>query len=284
VSYRARFLASENIKICYMGRMNQPNVFQIDTAEINCPIYTKLINSILMEKQSPLRKTLQLFCNKAHYKFKINTEILSEKLKQYISELITNCDVGFSYKNIDNIDYKYAELIQQSILHNNAKMMDKIMLQKYYFQLSFKSSAEFIKMPEDYGDISVIEHSWDNNLAFFFSKNLELLKNPDNIFTAIQILNKEIGIFPSNIKKLKLNKKILDDIFNQFNFKYTTQASKPTKIVKEIFNTFFMKDIITSTYEKEAKNVRFEIDDDYYNFLYDFATENMRYKVEQKTE
>jgi hypothetical protein len=137
VSYRARFLSSENIKLCYMGRMTQPNTFQIDTAIINCPIYTRLINSILIEKQSPLRKTLQLFCNKAHYKFQVNTAVLSSELKKYISELITNCEVGFSYKNIDNIDFRFAEKIQQDILKDCATMIDKIMLQKYFFQLSF---------------------------------------------------------------------------------------------------------------------------------------------------
>jgi len=282
VSYRARFLSSENIKVCYMGRMNQPNTFQIDTAVINCPIYTKLINNILTEKQSPLRKTLQFFCNKAHYKFIINESVLSNELKKYISELITNCEVGFSYKNIDNIDFRYAELIQQKILTDCATMIEKIMLQKYFFQLSFKASAEFVKMPADFGDPeeSVLDHSWNNDLVFFFSRNKFLLNNKNNVFNAIKELNNEEGIFPKNIKKIKLNKPILDEIFSQFNFKYTTQTSKPTKIFKEIYNTFFMKNIVLSSYDKISKNVKFSVEYDYYNFLYDFASEYMNYNKE----
>tara|TARA_R110000868_G_scaffold60915_4_gene185502 strand:- start:266 stop:3157 length:2892 start_codon:yes stop_codon:yes gene_type:complete len=283
VSYRARFLSSENIKLCYMGKMNQPNTFQIDTAVIDCPVYTKLINSILIEKHSPLKKTLQLFCNKAHYKFKINEKVLSADLKKYISDLISNCEVGFSYQNIDNIDEKYAEIIQQNVFSQTASMMDKIMLQKYFFQLTFKKEAEFVMMPDCFTDekeISVIEHSWNENLSFFFSKNCELLKNPINIFNAIKELNCNEGIFPENIKNTILNENILDDIFKQFNFKYITRKSNTTKILKEIFNTFYMKNIIQTDYTTDSnKHINFTINDDYYNFLYNFANDYLRYEI-----
>jgi len=283
VSYRARFLSSENIKICYMGKMNQPNTFQIDTSVINCPIYTKLIDNILIEKHSPLKKTLQLFCNKAHYKFQVNTAVLSNELKKYINDLITNCEVGFSYKNIDNIDFRYAELIQQNIFSQTATMSQKVMLQKYFFQLSFKASAEFVMMDEEFADeeISVLEHSWNNNLAFFFSKNSILINNPNNIFNAIKELNCNNGIFPDNIKTTILNDKILDDIFNQFNFKFITRKSAPTKILKEIFNTFYMKNIVETNYTTDTKkNVEFTLNYEYYNFLFQFATDYMKREKE----
>lgn len=282
VSYRARFLSSENIKICYMGAMNQPNTFQIDKYEIGCPIYEKLIDSILVEKHSPLKKTLQLFCNKAHYKFEINEKVLSADLKKYISELVSNCEVGFSYSMIVDIDFRYAEVIQQNIFSQTATMLQKIMLQKYFFQLTFKESADQIKIINDYddNDISIIEHAWNENLSFFFSKNCELLSNPNNIFQKIKEFNNNEGLFPVDITKIKLNESILNDIFTQFTFKYITAKSSPAKILKEIFNTFFMKQIIKSKYTTESqKNVEYKIDSDYYNYLYDFANDYMKYQI-----
>lgn len=282
VSYRARFLSSENIKICYMGVMNQPNTFQIDTYEIGCPIYDKLIKSILVEKHSPLKKTLQLFCNKAHYKFVINEKVLSADLKKYISDLVSKCEVGFSYDSVEDIDFRYAELIQQNIFSQTATMIQKIMLQKYFFQLTFKESAEQIKIDNDYEnkDISIIEHAWNENLSFFFSKNCELLSNPNNIFQKIKDFNNNDGIFPADITKVKLNESIINDIFTQFTFKYVTEKSSRAKILKEIFNTFFMKQIIKSKYTTESqKNVEYKIDSDYYNYLYDFCSNYMKYEI-----
>jgi hypothetical protein len=294
VSYRARFLSSENIKVCYMGIMTQPNTFQIDTYEINCPIYTALIDSILMEKHSPLKKTLQLFCNKAHYKFKINENTLSADLKKYISDLVKNCEVGFSYSMIDDIDYKYAELIQQNIFSQTATMIQKIMLQKYFFQLTFKEKAQDVKFggaapspPTASGiaagaEVSVIEHAWNNNLSSFFSKTCEVLSQPLNIFQKIKEFNNNDGIFPTEdeLKCIALNKTIIDDIFKQFKFKYITEKTTPKKIIKEIFNTFFMKNIIKSTYTTDSKkNVEYETDSDYYNYFYDFANEYMKYEI-----
>lgn len=280
VSYRARFLSSENIKICYMGIMNQPNTFLIDTHEIGCPIYENLIKSILVEKHSPLKKTLQLFCNKAHYKFEINEKVLSADLKKYISDLVSNCEVGFSYSMIDDIDFRYAELIQQHIFSQTATMIQKIMLQKYFFQLSFKEKAQEVKFGGQ--DISVLEHAWNDNLSFFFSKNCELLSQPSNIFQKIKEFNNNEGIFPTEdeLKCIALNQPITDEIFKKFNFKYITSKSSPKKIIKEIFNTFFMKHIITSKYTTESqKNVEYETNSDYYNYFYDFANDYMKYEI-----
>tara|TARA_R110002126_G_scaffold226568_1_gene371247 strand:- start:624 stop:3491 length:2868 start_codon:yes stop_codon:yes gene_type:complete len=284
VSYRARFLSSENIKVCYMGIMNQPNTFQIDTYEIGCPIYKALIDSILLEKHSPLKKTLQLFCNKAHYKFEINEKVLSADLKKYISNLVSNCEVGFSYSMIDDIDFRYAELIQQNIFSQTATMIQKIMLQKYFFQLTFKQSAQDVKFHTDFNDkeITVIAYAWNENLSGFFSKTCEVLSQPSSIFQKIKEFNNNEGIFPTEdeLKCIALNQPITDEIFKKFNFKYITSKSSPKKIIKEIFNTFFMKHIITSKYTTESqKQVDYETNSDYYNYFYDFANDYMKYEI-----
>lgn len=280
VSYRARFLSSEIIKICYMGTMMQPTTYQIDTSVVNCPIYTKLINSILVEKHSPLQKTLQLFCNKAHYKFEINPSVISSDLKKYIKDLVDECGVGFSYENVDDIDSKYAKIIEQNCFSQTATMIEKIMLQKYFFKKSFKDSAEKICLEslEDEIKIPIVEHAWNKQLSFFFCRNFELLTKPNNIFNSIKELNGSDCIFPQDITKTKLNEQILDDIFKQFNFKFITRKSSKDKILKEIFNTYFARKIVDTKYTK-GHNVEYKVEHAYYNELYNFAKDYLRYEV-----
>jgi hypothetical protein len=68
VSYRARYLSTGIIYVCYMGRMNTENTWIDDFQKINCPMYTNLFNNILIEKKAPLKRAFQLFCVKAHYR------------------------------------------------------------------------------------------------------------------------------------------------------------------------------------------------------------------------
>lgn len=281
VSYRARFLSSEIIKVCYMGTMTQPSTYLIDTSIINCPIYTKMIESILIEKHSPLQKTLQLFCNKAHYNFQINSSVISADLKKYINDLVTDCGVGFSYSNVDDIDSRYAKIIEQNCFSQTATMIEKIMLQKYFFKKSFKESAEKVCLESLECKMPIIEHAWDNQMSFFFCRNYQLLSKPDNIFNAIQELNGNKGIFPTDITKTKLNEEILNDIFKQFNFKFITRKSSKDKILKEVFNTYFARKIVETKYKKKDSNnhIEYTVEHEYYNELYNFSKDYLRYEV-----
>jgi hypothetical protein len=286
VSYRTRFLSSEIIKFCYLGSMMQPTTHKIDTFVINCPIYTKLIKSILVEKNSPLQKTLQLFLNKARYRFEINTEVLSADLKKYIKELVLNCEVGFSYENVDDIDSQYAKIIEQNCFAQTATMIEKVMLQKYFFKKSFKDSAEKIYLKSLKNELPIVEpiveHAWNEQLSFFFCRTYELLNKPDNIFNSIRELNGNEGIFPKKIKKTKLNEPILDEIFKQFNFKFITRNSSTEKILKEVFNTYFSKRIVETQYKK-GTNIEYKVDHEYYNELYNFAKDYLKYEVYKPT-
>ena len=75
-------------------------------------------------------------------------------------------------------------------------------------------------------------------------------------------------MFPVDVKKTKLNPEIIDLIFKNFVFNYISKSSSPHKIVKEIYNTFFGKFIITT--KTENKHITYLIDNDL-KMLYDFA-------------
>ena len=82
-------------------------------------------------------------------------------------------------------------------------------------------------------------------------------------------------IIPIDITKTKLTKEILILIFEQFSFKFIDKSSHSNKIIKEIYNTFFGKQII-QTKEDKSKNVTYLIPDDRLNIImYQFAAENL---------
>jgi hypothetical protein len=143
VSYRARFLSSGIINVCFIGHMNQINSWVLDNKEINCSLYDRLIDSILCEKKSPLKRTLQLFCQKANYRQDVDKQQMTDELEKYFKRLVDeNINLGFSYDSIDEIKYDTAaETIQQRIFSQEATMYEKIMLQKYYFQKQFQQTA-----------------------------------------------------------------------------------------------------------------------------------------------
>ena len=278
VSYRVRDLSSKIINVCYLGKMNQPNTFIIDKANMNDPIYTKLLNNILIEKHSPLKKTFQLFCNKANYKQVIDKTLISKELERYIDDLKTNAEVGFSYANLQNIDYGYAEWIQQKMFAQTATMEEKILLQKFFFQMEFKNVEIENQM---------IEESWDNQFVFFFAQLKKILSNKENLFNDIKEYNKFEAFFPLDIKKIKLNEDIIDKIFKQFDFKFITKGSHTSKIIKEIYNTYFGKHIIKVEYNKQSHVANYCLDkignfsfDEYYNFALNHLCYDKNEKIE----
>jgi len=106
-------------------------------------------------------------------------------------------------------------------------------------------------------------------LLFFF-KQLKMLRNENNVFNKIKNLNEFDTIFPIDVKKTKLNEEIKNIIFNEFRFKYIGKSSTNQKIIKEIYNTYFNKFIITSVCDKN-KHISYivpnkDIIDQFYHF------------------
>ena len=267
VSYRVRDLINKKINVCYMGRMNQPNTFKADNFLINCPLYDSLINNILIEKFSPLKKTFQLFCNKAHYNQVVDKKVINDELRKYITDLKETADCGFSYANIPDIDWRFAELIEQKMFSQDANMIEKIMLKKYYFIMEWK--VEGCELKNEEGE-NCIESYWNDNLCFFFQQLKKPINDENNLFNKIKKFNNLKGFFPTNeeIKHLKLNDDLLTEIFNEFKFKFISKTSNAKKIIQEIFNVYFKKCIIKSTCLNKNTTYTLNIEEcnEYYNF------------------
>jgi hypothetical protein len=259
VSYRARHLNSGIIKVCYLGKMNQPNTWLNDCLKINCQIYNTMYNEILIEKKAPLKRSFQLFCVKAHYKQKTDDFKINDQVRNELKELVANHLVSVTYSKIPEIDFSQAEAIEEKCFAQQATMMEKYMLNKYYFQKSFTEEAS-----EQLDDI------WDENFTFFFKRLSQVLSNDKHLFHKIATENKLKQLFPVDIKKTKLSKEVKDEIFNEFSFKYITSLSSNNKILTEIYNTYFSKHIIKVHYYKNSKDTTYHVDEKVHEY-YDFA-------------
>jgi len=261
VSYRARFLSTGIIKICFMGKMNQTNTWLNDCDKINCPIYTNTYNNILVEKKAPIKKSFQLFCVYAKYKQKTDDYKINEQIEKEIQKALDEQGIAMSYQSIPDIDFSIAEYIEEKCFAQQATMLDKYQLNKYYFKRSFTD-----EIPEE--ELQII---WDANYFFFFKRLANILKDENNLFNQIADLNKLNKLFPNEVKKIKLSQEIKDRIFKEFSFKFIGNSSATTKITQEIYNTYFNKKIITIHYDAN-KHANYLVDQSVYNF-YEIAKE-----------
>lgn len=278
VSYRARYLSSGIINVCYMGKMNQTNSWINDTEQIGCDIYSNLYHDILVEKKAPLKRSFQLFCNKAHYRQVTDTKEIDTKIEKDINELLLKQNLGYSYSKIDDIDFSEAEAIEEKCFCQEATMYEKMCLKKYYFNKKFLDDArtavhdeEKFLFDTETGELALtMSILWEKNLFFFVDRLKYLFSVGNTLFHQIQALNKNKTIFPNEIKKTKLNDDILDLIFKQFSFKFISRGSSTNKIIKEIYNTYFGCFIVNTEYDNN-KHVSYTVANDFYKF-YDFAS------------
>lgn len=266
VSYRPRFLSSGIINVCFIGKNAFINSWEDDSDKIKCTIYTHLIESILIEKKSPLRKTFQLFCVKARYKQTTDLKKLDEMLQLEITNMLLDHQNGFSYKGIPDIDHIEAEILQNNLFSGEATMPDKFMLQKYHFKNKFTEPVDEKQLYKD-----ALEEAWNNQYIFFFDQCIKMLNDANHVFNKICTLNKlEECIIGDKIEKMILNDEIIEQIFKEFKFKYIGKTSSKKLILKEIYNTYFGCRVVDSDHNKETKMVKFNIDlkkNDWFKFV-----------------
>jgi len=266
VSYRARYLSTGIINVCYMGKMNQVNTWLDDCIKINCHIYTALYNHILIEKKAPIKRSFQLFCVKAHYKQITDTQKINEQIQKTITDLLLEHQIGMDYVSIDNIQDTESERLQQLCMAQEATMLDKITLQKHFYKKNFTDEGQTNE---------IVEQAWNDNYLFFFEQMKKVFLNDNHIFNKIMKFNKLATVFPIDVKKVKISPEILDQIFTEFSFKFITKTSSSYKILKEIYNVYFGKNIIKTIYDNnENQNIIYFIDANIYN-LYEFGKENL---------
>ena len=116
VSYRCRNLKSNDIFMVHLNGCTNNNVMMCDELVKNCSIYKQLQNDIIIEQFSPLKTTLNHFYRLAHYKINYSKEAINKDLDTYIKNLFEDCELGYSYDSIKNINYTELEELQQNIL------------------------------------------------------------------------------------------------------------------------------------------------------------------------
>jgi hypothetical protein len=292
VSYRARYLSTGLIFVCYLGKMNSNDTWLDDCKEFKCPIYTNLYNNILIEKKAPIKRAFQLFCLKAHYKQVTNKNIICDKIQGEIQNLISKYDTGFSFASIEAITFGYAEHIQQACFAQEATMYEKMMLRKFFYMKDFTEKGQLVKFIDEMKDLTeefidemnIIEHCWDENYFFFFKQIHSLLLNDNNIFNKIAKYNNEEGMlyFAKDLKKIKLNDELLDQIFTEFKFKSLSKTSSVLQILRSIYNAYFGKQIIEVKYppkEAEGKtkknhHISYNMNNQY-DFFYKFCCKHL---------
>lgn len=265
VSYRTRHLNSGIIKICYMaGKQSNQNAWLNDCAKMQCPIYNHLYRDILIEKKAPLKRAIQLFCTKAHYKQITDDFHVNEQVAKEIKEALERQNAGMSYDTIRDIDRYDADHIEELCFAQQATMADKYALSKFYFKKSFVADAD----PDMLRDI------WDDKYAFFFKRLASVLATENHLFRQIAAENKYPNVMPTaDVKKSKLSDELRERIFKEFSFRCVNMHSSPTKILKEIYNAYFGKNVI-KTETDGSRNVKYTVDE-HIDELVTFAKANL---------
>ena len=162
VSYRTRYISSGIIYVAYIdNKLHPPTTWENDCRRMDCQLYKNLYDANLVEKMSPMKRTIQLFCAKANYKQTTAKVVIEKALANEINNLFSiETGVGYSYGDIETIDFSVAEVLEQKCMSQNATMYEKLMLKRYYFDKQFVTSTEV-------DIIQTLETIWDK--SFFFS-------------------------------------------------------------------------------------------------------------------
>jgi hypothetical protein len=152
-------------------------------------------------------------------------------------------------------------------------------LQKFFFKTQFTEDAKLVEREES--NSNALEVAWNCNFMTFIKQIKILLDDPDNIFTKIQKHNGLTSIFPAEPKNIKLTPQIIDQIFAEFKMKYTHKASTTIMIVKNIYNAYFGREIIGTTYGRNhnTASAYFTKDKEDLDYYYKFV-EDYRAKAE----
>jgi hypothetical protein len=273
--------------------MTQTNSWEVDTEVVNDPIYTAMIDSILVEKKSPIRKTLQLFFVKARYSQHTNKEKIQAIIGNQITEMLDKYGAAVGYKSVPDIDWSYREIINQRLFTGEATMIEKFCLQKYDFKHRFVEEAQYVDwrpMEEEWeGEpINALEFAWGENYNYYFQQVKRVLDNPSSVFVKMKELNAWSSIFPPDLRKAKVSEEIKTQIFKEFKFKYVNPQSKIPKMLEQVYNSYFMRQIVKAEYQQDTKHTLYYINKSgeikyYYDFVeqYRFIAETTESEYEE---
>jgi hypothetical protein len=281
-TYRPRYLSTNQINICYLGKMLAEDAWIDDRKTVmnGDSTYSKLYENILTEKKAPLKKTLQLFANKARYfQHTERKHDVADAVTKEFNDLHDKHQFGFDYKSIELIDSSWAEMIQQKCICLEATMWEKVALQKYFFYHKFKAGADTINAVYDGDDINVMETAWNEKLSFFFDKLNAVIQNEEHFFNRIMRENGWSTLFPQTaIPKAKLSAENKQAILENFSFKRPSAEMKNTHLIKSAYNVFFNKIVIESSVD-DQKHCCFGCNHEWFGLFYTFATQFLKQAI-----
>ena len=236
VSYRCRNIASSNINVVFIDKFNSQNSFLKDDQEVkDDEKYASLVKDILIEKYAPLQQSFFKFCKMANYKMSASKNAIIKNVDKILEDFVEQ-DFGYQFEDIPLIKYTELEELKSKMILQNATVIDKLAIKKYYYVHSFVNGT----------DINSIGESWNNKYFFFFDQLKDVIKNPEHILNKIKASQNWTTIFPedSQIKKTKFDEETFKLIFDAVFFKDLNEKSKHMIVFKNTINTYFNQKII----------------------------------------
>jgi hypothetical protein len=260
-SRRIRDLSSNTINAIYLQNMSNAAVFIDDRSLINCDIYSGIFENLLIEMNASKRKALEYFCKMAGYQLKLSSGHINSRICKEMTELFEECDCTMSFDDIPDImDVRVEqERLEEAINNQEATMIDKITLQKYYYMNKFKYTVLETKM-------NIIEGMWNDKVIGFFEKLTNLHEMEDTVFKQIQQENEwEHVIPPSEFvkrnKQVKMSQSLIERIFKEYSFRHLTKLSNRNLIFKHILNKASGYYTIISNYSRETKTTMYDVNE-----------------------
>ncbi len=243
---------NESILELYFFEKTKDSTYEIPEyyKETEDLIYKKIVDSIMIEKKANFMGSFYKFCELTNYDcsgvsvFKNFT--IKNKSEEFVNKLFQS-KMLMSYNSIESLTPSDAnEIEKEKVWTTNASQLDKIRLNKYYFDI------KYTLIPED--DRALI---WDNNgMQFMENINTELINR-------IIKDHKVKSLFNINLNKIIINKETI----NYIDSIYNSELKKDNqKIIKSI-NKYLGLNVIESIKDKSThykykfSNLALELDE-----------------------
>jgi len=284
VSYRARTLNDDLIKICLLSTFNMNVNYKCDEHNLEsicnriennfCPIYRNLVKNSLNEKWSPYEQKLLSFIKFAGYTIIDGETAINPILQENLRKFLEGQEIKHLYHSIRLIQIEDEEkneiaLIKKKLYNNEATEIDQIEYKKWEFDSFFKHHTDILLgagaedeetgeyIPDTMSNEKLERYKgiiWDKK----YFKTMDYMRYILTITTDrnYKIFNEFKNMFNGSYiptaeqlseimrKKIKLNENLLDLIFVD-KFRTITRKSSTIHIIKHIYNTTFGKKLIS---------------------------------------
>lgn len=219
-SMRIRETKENIIELFFFDKMNKavykyPEFYETSESKI----YRKLIDNISIAKQADFVESFYKFCSLTNYKPENIKKLQFSKTDKFINELYES-KMLMSYHKIEKLNHvKAQDLEVNNIWQTNATQHEKFAVNKFYFDIKFKSLTEDERA-----------YIWDNRLMNYFN-NIN-----DPLIELILKDNEAEYLNEINYNKLKLSNETEKYISDNFKTTIKNTNQKVIKILNSLLN------------------------------------------------